>query len=317
MTNPTHARVLILGSGPAGLTAALYAARANLEPLVVEGTQPGGQLTITTEVENYPGFPDGIMGPELMELFARRRSASAPRSSPATSTAVDLCDAAVHAHARRRRRSPADTLDHRDRRARRSCSASSRRRALMGHGVSACATCDGFFFKDKECGRRRRRHRDGGGDLPHQVREQGDGRAPARRAPRVEDHAGPRAQEPEDRVRSGTRRGRRDPRRRRRARRDRRDAQGHAHGRARRSRPTASSWRSATSRTRSSSRASSRWTRTATSSPSSARRETNVPGVFACGDVQDHVYRQAITAAGSGCMAAIDAERFLEAQGHH
>lgn len=305
-------KVIIIGSGCAGLTAAIYAARANLTPLVIDGQEPGGQLTITTMVENYPGFPDGIMGPDLIENMRKQaqRFGAVFRAGAVTNVElgqrpyrVDVgaekfeCEALIAA-----------------------AGASARllglpnEKKLMGHGVTTCATCDGYFYRGKEVAVI------GGGDTALEeamfltkfatkvtvVHRRNEFRASkimldrARRnekikflTPYVVTDVLDCAKNAVETVRlRETNNGRTL------------DlpvdgmfvAIGHE--------PNTKVFRGKLEMDE------------AGYLVSKGGAKSSVRGVFVAGDVQDHVYRQAVTAAGSGCMAAIEAERFLEAEGH-
>jgi thioredoxin reductase (NADPH) len=306
-------KVVILGSGPAGMTAAIYAARASLEPLVLEGIQPGGQLMITSDVENFPGFAEAVAGPELMDVMRKQAARFGTTFEQANVDRVELgkdpkvvhgdgkiwrCHSLIVATG-----ATARWLD-----------IESEKR-LRGHGVSACATCDGFFFRDKVIAVV------GGGDtaveeatfltrfgtkvyLIHRRDKLRASKAMQERAFRnpklemvwdsvVEEVLGTPEQGVQGLRLKNLKTGKESNL----------DCQGFfvAIGHS----PNTNVFEGQIEMDE---------TGYIKTQPFSTR--TSVPGVFAAGDVQDKTYRQAVTAAGTGCMAALDAERWLEERMH-
>jgi thioredoxin reductase (NADPH) len=305
-----HRKVTIIGTGPAGLTAAIYSARANMSPLVIQGPEPGGQLITTTDVENYPGFPDGIMGPDMMQKFEAQAERFGAELRWGTVTSVDFSQRPFRMVIDEETPVVSDAVII-------STGASARylglenEARLLGHGVSACATCDGAFFREQEVAIV------GGGDTAMEealfltrfaskvyvIHRRDEFRASQIMQDRVMSH--PKIEVLwntvvtdviGDKLVEGLK------------------IEDAAGGNERvlpvegffvaiGHKPNTDIFKDFLERDE---------TGYIITKPDSTY--TNVEGVFACGDAQDHVYRQAITAAGTGCMAAIDSERWLADQ---
>jgi thioredoxin reductase (NADPH) len=305
----TESKLLIVGSGPAGLTAAIYAARANLEPIVLAGSAPGGQLMITSDVENYPGFPDGVQGPELMQLFRDQATRFGTRIVDVDVDRVDFSGRPFRLWARGVEYTAESVVV--------ATGASAlwlgieSETRLRGRGVSACATCDGFFFRDREIAVV------GGGDTAfeeatfltrfakkvHLLHRRESFRASkimvdrARANPKIEIHLNTAVEEVlGDAKVAGLKL---------------RDTQTDVVSEVEMEglfiaigyKPNTDVFRD--------------WLEVDEMGYLVVKDETRsqVDGVFIAGDVHDHRYRQAVTAAAEGCKAAIDAERWLESQG--
>ncbi|HMT96643.1 MAG TPA: thioredoxin-disulfide reductase [Ferruginibacter sp.] len=315
MENNTMEKVncLIIGSGPAGYTAAIYAARANMHPVLYQGVQPGGQLTITTDVENYPGYPDGILGPDMMINFEKQARRMGTDIRYGSATKVDLSSTPYKVEIDEEKWIEANAVII-------STGASAKwlglpgEQRLNGMGVSACAVCDGFFFKGKEVAIV------GAGDTAaeealylsklcstvHMLIRKGEMRASKIMQDRVLNTPNIKVYwntETEDVIGDKTVEG----------------VKIFNNKTGEKTTLTVSAFFVAIGHQPNSSIFQGFLNMDDAgyilTEPGSSK--TNIEGVFACGDVQDKIYRQAVTAAGSGCMAALDAERYLSAKGLH
>ncbi len=307
-----RAHILIIGSGPAGYTAAIYAARAGMKPILYQGIQPGGQLTITTDVENYPGYADGVMGPQMMQDFEKQATRMGADIRWGTVSKVDLSVQPYKVEIDEETTLEADAIIISTGASAKWLGIESETR-LNGHGVSACAVCDGFFFKEKPVAIV------GAGDTAceealylskicgdvHMIVRRGEMRASKVMQdrvianPKITIHWNSETDEilGSDKV-SGVRIKNNKTN-------QTTEIAVNAFFVAIGHKPNSDLFKGVLDMDE---------TGYILTKPGTSY--TNVEGVFACGDVQDKNYRQAVTAAGSGCMAALDAERYLSAKEH-
>jgi thioredoxin reductase (NADPH) len=306
-TTIEHVHCLIIGSGPAGYTAAIYAARANVKPVLYQGIQPGGQLTITTEVENYPGYPEGVQGPEMMIDFEKQAKRMGTDIRFGLATKVDFSAKPFKVWIDEEKEMHADAVIIATGASAKWLGLESEQR-LNGYGVSACAVCDGFFFRGKEVAIV------GAGDTAaeealylsklcttvHMIVRRDEMRASKVMQDRVKNTANIKiywnsetdeilGEKSVEAVRiKNTKTG------------EKTDVPVKGFFVAIGHQPNSDIFKGFLDMDEAG------YIQTI---PGSSK--TNIEGVFACGDVQDKIYRQAVTAAGSGCMAALDAERYL------